>query len=141
MKDPYVLDFTVPGEPHGKGRPRFVRATGRTYTDRKTASYENLVRVAFDSAFPDWVPSEGSIELHLYFYFAPPKSWSKKKKEEALSKRLKKTSKPDLDNIEKAVCDALNGVAWADDSQIFSKWSVKEWAERSEARIVIYVRE
>jgi ParB-like chromosome segregation protein Spo0J len=35
-----VIAFHVPGEPVAKGRPRFVRATGRTFTPAKTASYE-----------------------------------------------------------------------------------------------------
>ena len=36
----------MPGEPRGKGRPRFRRAGAfvQTYTDDKTANYENLVK-------------------------------------------------------------------------------------------------
>lgn len=39
-----------------------------------------------------------------------------------------KTSKPDLDNLAKAVMDSLNGVCWIDDAQVcrivLSKWIV-----------------
>ena len=131
------LDFTIPGEPKGKGRPRFVRATGRTYTDRSTASYENLVRVSFKNAYPDWVPLTDAVEIHIYAHFPVPTSWSKKKQSLALSGWLRKTSKPDLDNIEKAVLDGLNGVAWKDDSQIFAKFSTKRYSEEPRADITI----
>jgi Holliday junction resolvase RusA-like endonuclease len=45
---------------------------------------------------------------------------------------------PDLDNIEKAVLDALNGVAYVDDKQIFRKYTEKSWAETPEIEVWIY---
>ena len=38
--------FIIEGTPHGKGRPRFTKG-GHTYTDRKTADYEQQVREAY----------------------------------------------------------------------------------------------
>ena len=35
-----VLDVVIPGQPVGKGRPKFVRATGRAYTPKGTAEWE-----------------------------------------------------------------------------------------------------
>ena len=40
-----VVTFTVPGPPVGKGRPRFVRSTGRAYTDSQTVSAEQRIHV------------------------------------------------------------------------------------------------
>ena len=40
------LEFTVDGEPVGKGRPRFTR-NGHAYTTEKTADYEQLVKLYF----------------------------------------------------------------------------------------------
>lgn len=131
------LEFTIPGEPHGKGRPRFVRATGRTYTDRATASYENLVRVAFKNAYPDWVPSPDAVEVHIYSYFPIPMSWSKKKQTAALLGWLRKVSKPDLDNVQKAVLDGLNGIAWKDDAQIVTMFASKKYDEEPRADVTI----
>lgn len=37
-----MVDFTVPGEPRGKGRPRFSKS-GHTYTDSETRAYENKI--------------------------------------------------------------------------------------------------
>ena len=52
------ISFSVPGEPAGKGRPRFTR-TGHPYTPGKTESYESLVRLAYGECgkvFPKGVP-------------------------------------------------------------------------------------
>ena len=35
-----------------------------------------------------------------------------------ITDEIKPTKKPDADNIAKAVCDALNGIAYKDDSQV-----------------------
>ena len=35
---------------------------------------------------------------------------------------IRPTKRPDLDNIAKAVLDALNGLAYQDDSQIVGRW-------------------
>ena len=41
---------------------------------------------------------------------------------------IKPTKKPDIDNMQKAVLDALNGLAWDDDSQIVKVTAEKEYA-------------
>lgn len=99
-------------EPVPKGRPRFTR-TGHAYTPKKTADYEKQIReMYFGPCF------EGPIYVKLIFNMPIPKSFSKKKREEAGCQRIQYTKKPDLDNLAKAVLDALNGVAFTDDSQI-----------------------
>ena len=44
-----------------------------------------------------------------------PTSWSGKKQRQALAGEVMPTSKPDADNVVKAVFDGLNGVLWRDD--------------------------
>ena len=51
------------------------------------------------------------------------------------------TLKPDTDNIAKAVCDALNGVAYHDDKQITSLTVDKVWAEDGIERVEIDVEQ
>ena len=43
---------------------------------------------------------------------------SKKKRAMMIAGDIVPTKKPDFDNIQKIICDALNGVAYHDDSQI-----------------------
>lgn len=131
------LMFEVPGEPVGKGRPRFTRQ-GRAYTPAKTAKYENLVSLAFLQACPDHVPFEGPVEMTMNAYFSIPKSWSKKKQEDARFNKIWPTKKPDTDNIAK-MKDALNGLAFKDDSQVVRECIVKQYAPTP--KLVIYIRE
>ncbi len=107
-----MIYLKIPGKPFGKQRPKFAR--GRTYTPQATVDAEARVRsIAIQAGVK---PIDGPIKLSCKFVYEPPKSWSKKKRLEAMG--TWKTSKPDRDNLEKLVADALNGIAYADDSQV-----------------------
>lgn len=67
------------------------------------------------------------------FSYTVPKSWSKAKKE---SVRYK-TSKPDLDNLAKTVLDALNGIAFVDDSQVVDLRLSKVYADKEGTNIKV----
>lgn len=110
------LQFTVPGAPKGKGRPRFGR--GRTYTPKTTVDYERLVRICAADQLGDIEPLSGPVYLSLTATFPIPASWPKAKKQLAEGGSLWHIAKPDSDNILKIVCDALNEVLWLDDSQV-----------------------
>nr|DAE64089.1 MAG TPA: Endodeoxyribonuclease RusA [Caudoviricetes sp.] len=131
------LVFQVPGEPVGKGRPRFTRQ-GRAYTPAKTAKYENLVSLAFQQMYPNHVPFENAVEMKMIAYFSIPKSWSKKKHQQAVLNQIFPTKKPDTDNIAK-VKDALNGIAFKDDSQVVKETIIKRYAEIP--KLIIYIKE
>lgn len=110
------ISFSVPGEPVGKGRPRFTR-TGHPYTPGKTESYESLVRLAYGGSgiiFPKGVP----VRVKITACFGIPKSAAKKRRAMMIAGDIAPTKKPDFDNIQKIICDALNGFAYHDDSQI-----------------------
>lgn len=62
--------------------------------------------------------------VHITFYLPMPKSWSKKKKE--LHNGRKHQQRPDLDNIAKALADAL----FIEDSHIWDERITKRWAYR-----------
>ena len=134
---PNYLKFTVKGEPVGKGRPRFVRSSGRTYTPEKTASYENLIAVTFEQTFPDFVPWDCPIEVYMTAYFSIPKSFSKKKHQMAVDELICPTKKPDTDNLAKCK-DALNRIAWRDDALVVSEHVRKLYSEQPRLEIEIY---
>lgn len=58
----------------------------------------------------------GAIRLYVKAEYAPPPSWSKRRRDQAIGKP--KTTKPDADNVYKLVADALNGVAYTDDALV-----------------------
>ena len=115
------VKIIIPGKPTPKGRPRFSRKTGRTYTPSDTGRYEKLVRECYgDNYFFD----KEFIKIKVIAKFQIPQSYSKKKREDALSGKLFPT-KCDLDNIVKSITDGLNGKAYADDRYIYSIEAIK----------------
>ncbi|HEY8355029.1 MAG TPA: RusA family crossover junction endodeoxyribonuclease [Methylophilaceae bacterium] len=131
--------FCIPGEARGKGRPRFARRGNfvKTYTDAKTASFENLVAYAGNLAMQGRPPLAGAVAMQIKLRIIPPASWSKKKREAALAGGLHPTSKPDLDNVAKAILDALNGICFIDDKQVISLSVSKSYAEAADAMVSI----
>lgn len=95
----------------GQMRPRATKS-GTVYKDKKDREYEKVIADAFREAYPDFEPIRGAVSLYVRSYRPLPKSRPKKVLIEP------DTSKPDLTNIVKSVEDALNGLAWVDDSQI-----------------------
>ena len=107
-----LVPFSVPFV-RGKGRVRFVRATGRTYTPDATAEAMERIRQAYAAASGGRAAPKGApVRVSIYTARALPKSRPKRVGEEP------DVYKPDVDNIAKAVLDALNGVAWEDDTQV-----------------------
>ena len=135
-----VLQFEVPGEPRGKGRPRFTR-TGHAYTDDKTAAYENLIRLAFKQKYQGWHPTDHAVRVDIIAQCTPPQSWSFKKKGRAYNGEILKKTKPDMDNIIKAVLDGLNEVVWNDDSQVIDIRCRKGYWPEPKLRINIWNEE
>lgn len=125
--------FYVSGKPEGKDRPRFSRF-GHCYSTAKTQQYERRVRLSAIDAINKWQNRTGrEWDKDSFFLvsvdarFPIPKSWSKKKREQALRGEIK-PGKPDGDNIIKAVLDGLNGVAFSDDSRVSRHYCDKDWA-------------
>lgn len=110
--------FEVPGKIVGKERPRVNMYTGRVYTPGKTKDYEFLVQQYFKMKYPRYEMLEGRLSINIIAYLKIPKSTSKAKVEEMLENKISPTKKPDIDNIIKIVLDALNKMAFRDDSQV-----------------------
>lgn len=133
------ITFTVPGEPRGKGRPRFSK-TGHAYTDSETRAYENKIIAYYRKSCGAFrLPDEAFLAVSITAYLPIPKSASKSKASAMDSGDILPSRKPDVDNIEKAVLDALNGVAYKDDSRVCRTSCAKFYGV--EPRIDITIRE
>lgn len=110
-----MINLTIPGEPRGKGRPRFMHS-GHTYTDEKTKAYESAVKAAWYKAGRKKI--SGAVYVHISAYFSVPKSGSKALRADKLNGLALPTKKPDVDNIAKIILDALNGLAFDDDKDV-----------------------
>lgn len=115
-----AVEFTVPGQPQGKGRPRIGRVKGhaRMFTPAKTVTYESTVALFAHQAMQGRPLLVGPVEVAVELVCAIPASWSPKKREQAEQGAIRPTTKPDVDNVLKAVFDAINGVVWVDDVQV-----------------------
>lgn len=92
------MRFTVPGPPIPKARPRVFRRGG-VGTPARTVRYELLVQMCARTAGVRRI--DGPVHLALAFY-------------------LPDRRPRDGDNLQKAIQDALNGIAYDDDSQVRS---------------------
>lgn len=108
------IQFTVPGVPVGKGRPRVTRYG--TYTPQKTKDYEALVRQCWQTQSGQGFAGGIPIFAKFRAFFPIPKSTSKKKA--AAMEGTLHLHKPDSDNVAKAILDALNQYAYPDDSAV-----------------------
>lgn len=100
----------------GKERPRFTK-NGIAYTPRKTREFEKLIR-------SEYIKQGGKrygidpVQINIELGYKIPSSTSKIKSNAMMDNMILPCKKPDLDNVAKAICDALNGVAYEDDKQI-----------------------
>jgi len=125
-----VVTFTVPGQPVAKGRARISTFGGqvRSYTPEKTRRYENQVSAYAAEAMKNMPPLGGPVEVVVEAFMMVPASWSFKKRLSAIAGQIKPITKPDLDNIVKAL-DGMNNIVVVDDSQIVKLTATKQYAE------------
>ena len=138
------IEFFVPGAPVGKGRPRAARRGAGVvmFTPEKTADYESLVAATAAAALScDALAAhqllDGPLEAVLDVRFPVPVSWSKARRARALAGAEWHTSKPDADNVAKAILDACNGVVFRDDAQVVILIATKAFSESPGVRVVI----
>lgn len=133
------VTFIIQGKPIGKHRHRStVLPNGmiHNYNDKTNTNYEKLVAREY-KAQCNGIYFVGELEVVINAYFGIPKSWSKKKKEQALDGEIRPCVKCDIDNIEKICCDALNKIAFEDDKQIVDMHGHKYYSDEPRVEITI----
>lgn len=125
------ITLTVPGEPVPKGRPRMTK-TGAVYTPAKTHNAENHIRALYYRKYKSEQADPGRpLHLDVVFYIQIPKSRHDIEEGSLCTKHI------DTDNLLKLVSDALNRMAYEDDSQVVRMTAEKRWSmtPRTEIRI------
>ena len=137
-----MIKFTYHGEAVGKGRPRVSRRGNyvHTYTPEKTRVFEEAIKFEFMASNSEKMPvyeRDIPLKANVTVGCSIPKSYTKKKQALCRDRVLVPNKKPDIDNILKAVFDALNGYAFEDDVQIVQVYAEKQYAVDPFVEVVI----
>ena len=128
-----VISITIPGQPIPKARPRF--SNGRVYTPTRTKEYESRIKQHLKHLE---TPITNPVEVQITAILKRPKYMQKPKFYKGL---IPHTKRPDLDNIVKAVLDALNNTL-KDDAQVHTLRAQKFYAEIDQLpRTIITIKE
>jgi len=134
------FDLLVLGFPIPQGRPRVFTPKGDKFpvaTDPpKSRKWKEEIRYAAQKKIEETghqIWKEMPLYINLTFYVPRPKS---------LPKRIQQPMRrPDLDNLEKAVMDALQGMVYDDDSRIVLKISEKVFHPEGKIGVAISISE
>ena len=123
------VNLWIPGQPVGKGRPRF--GNGRAYTPAPTAKAEKRIAAIASDAMQDagLEPFTGPVSVIIIARYRIPPSWPKAKRE-AAERHDFSPGKPDLDNVIKLVLDAIQGVVMEDDVQVAMVEAIKTFSHK-----------
>ena len=118
------------GYPTPWARPRFQRrgAFVQVFEKKEVTDWKRTVQAQAILVKPE-KPLSGPLLMRLTFHLPRPTSLPKK-----IAHHVKK---PDIDNLFKAIADALNGIAYVDDSQIVALFVRKIYSENPGAEIEV----
>lgn len=139
-----MIVFEMWGKPQGKARARtfYNHRLGRSQsvTPTNTVLYENYIKECYNTAENSevWFNKE-PLAMKIVALFEIPKSFTKKQRADIENGLLFPTKKPDADNIAKVVCDALNGVAYTDDTQIIDLHILKFYTTQR-PRVIVEIK-
>lgn len=133
------IEFEIKGKVKAKQSVKFGR-NGIKYTPSDMVEYANFVKMSFISEYPNWDIQnflDKPLKAEITVYMPVPKSFSNKKRQEALIGQIRPVVKPDCDNIAKNINDALNGIVYPDDKQITCLTVNKFYSESEYVRVKI----
>ena len=125
-----IITFTVYGDPKGQPRARAFAMGGkaRMYDPGTAEGWKSLIAAAALPHLPA-EPLDGPICVDWTAYFPRPKRLMRRRDPDG---PVPHTAKPDRDNVDKALLDALTQLGmWRDDAQVYRGTLVKMYAEKS----------
>jgi Holliday junction resolvase RusA-like endonuclease len=139
IDSPDPVTIALVGAPVAKGRPRISAWRGRVRvrTPEATRVYEEAFRLTAFGQMRGRNPFAVPVEVLAQFVFAPPASWSEKKRLAAIAGDIPHAIKPDIDNLQKSVLDALNCIVFADDALVVKISAEKRYGQASLAVVTV----
>ena len=137
----FKISFSLIPKP--KGRPRFTKK-GFAFTPAATRKAERDIAAIISEQVNGRKPIDNAIRVEMEIIMPRPKSHfgtgnnSGKIKG---SSPMFPTTKPDIDNLEKAFLDAAEGILWVNDSRIVQKETYLWYADECAPGYNIVVEE
>jgi len=138
-----TIRFTIPGQPQVLRRPRFARRGKHVtaYDPAKNVTAKESLAVQAASHAPA-TPHDGPVSLWVEFWFARPQSHFRAGDRQGSVKPQHADNRhtghrADTSNLVKLVEDALTGIYWQDDCQIWELVAHKRYGDRPRTTITI----
>jgi Holliday junction resolvase RusA-like endonuclease len=130
-----AITFTVPGNPVPQPRPRVSTRGGfaRAYVPSKHPVHDYRTQLAVAARLAGLTPTGEPLDVVIDAVFERPKSHMRKA---GVKPTAPKLPRPDVDNVAKAVLDALQDVM-GDDSLVSRLVVEKSWG--AEARTTVRI--
>lgn len=134
-----MIELTINGIPKPKQSVRFTKS-GIRYKSKDVVIYERSIRTQVNTQIPKGFKIlDEPVTAYVTYVFPIPSSFSLKKKEFIKNGGvIYKDTKPDLiDNLNKALFDALQGIVLTNDSRVcdFSAKKIYGFIPRAEIKI------
>lgn len=134
------MKITILGEPMAKQSCRFTRKGIKFQPKAITDNSKSLKFQIIQQLPKGFIPLDEPIKIDYKFYYAYPKALLKTKAGRLRASNgdvIYKSSKPDIDNLQKQINDAMNSIVYIDDSRIVEITARKQYS--STPRIEIWV--
>lgn len=129
-----TISFFVPGEAVGKS----MKTNPKTLRRYKTTPTKGFMRLVADLArrVAPPKPWDGPVSVEIEITRRLLQT-SKKRQQAMIAGRILPTTKPDNDNVEKCVFDAMSGIIYGDDAQIVRNVTTKQYGAQEGTRITV----
>lgn len=109
------------------------RSFNPRYKEKEYAQWQ--IKAQYNRNFP----VKGPVSLDISYHLPIPVRTSRVRKREMLAGRIHHISRPDVDNLNKFLCDALKTLVFEDDSQVVEICARKLYGEN--AKTIVRVKE
>jgi Holliday junction resolvase RusA-like endonuclease len=130
-----AVEFTVPGDIVPWARSGGGKTVVR-FTPKRQRAYMAVLRDYAALAMRGRVPLDGPLELRLCAVYGWPQRI--KPADRAKPGVAWKASKPDADNVQKILKDALNKIVWIDDARVASWHGWKLYGDRPRLEVKVF---
>ena len=139
VRTPRTVMFFVEHRPVPKGSISAIPGRRIFFNHSKIKDVSEMIRMAAIEAGVKLV--EDSVIVRCDFFFARPKSHYKR--DGTLKEGVPEahTKRPDVDKLLRCVLDALTGIAYKDDSQVFEASGIKQFFHKNGIRIRVTFNE